>query len=112
MPYNPKLVARSRKLRKNMTPFEMKLWYEFLKLLPIRVHRQKIIGHYIVDFYIASVKLVIEIDGDSHFTDEALEYDMERTNYLASLGLFVLRFTNREVSDSFEGVCIEIQKYL
>ena len=112
LPYNPELVARAKKLRKNMTVAEKKLWYEYLRTFPHRVHRQRPINHFIVDFYCPKLKLVIELDGDSHFTPEAQEYDRKRTEVLAGYGLTVVRFTNGQVMDSFEGVCQTVGRYL
>ncbi|HBE56853.1 MAG TPA: endonuclease, partial [Cyanobacteria bacterium UBA11366] len=68
LPYNPALVARAKELRKNMTPAEKKLWYGYLRTFQFRVLRQRPIDHFIVDFYCPSLKLVIEVDGESHFT--------------------------------------------
>ena len=112
LPYNPELVARAKKLRKNMAAAEKKLWYGYLRTFPHRVYRQRPIDHYIVDFYCPKLKLVIEVDGDSHFTPEALEYDQKKTEILEGYGLTVVRFTNAEIVDSFEGVCAVIPKLL
>ena len=112
LPYNPELVARAKKLRKNMTVAEKKLWYGYLRTFTHRVHRQRPINHYIVDFYCPKLKLVIEVDGDSHFTSEAQEYDRRRTEILEGYGLQVVRFTNEQVKHDFEGVCQTIEKYL
>ena len=109
LPYNPALVARAKELRKNMTPAEKKLWYQYLKTFEFRVLRQRPIDHFIVDFYCPTLKLVIEIDGESHFTDEGQDYDRERTQRLEGHGLQVLRFTNQQILKSFENVCGEIQ---
>ena len=105
LPYNPKLVQRARELRKNMTKAERKLWYEYLRNFPLRVHRQRPIDHFIVDFYCPKLKLVIEIDGESHNSKQAQIYDAERTRRLEGYGLKVIRFTNEEVLTNFEGVC-------
>lgn len=110
--YNSKLKERAKRLRYEMTDPEKKLWFEYLGHLPLRVRPQHMIDNFIVDFYIASKKLVIEIDGESHFTESGTAYDTERSAILAGLGLRVLRFTNREVMENFEGVCEEIEKYL
>jgi len=112
LPYNPELVARAKKLRKNMAVAEKKLWYEYLRTFPHRVHRQRPINHYIVDFYCPKLKLVIEVDGESHFTPEAQEYDRKRTEILQGYGLKVVRFTNQQIMNNFEGVYSIIQKYL
>jgi len=74
--------------------------------------RQRPIDNFIVDFYCASAKLVVEIDGDSHAGDEAAASDMQRTHVLEGYGLTVVRFTNREVSCNFEGVCSQIEKLI
>ena len=105
LPYNKKLVDRAKELRKNMTPAEKKLWHEFLKYCDDRFWRQRPIDHFIVDFYCPARYLVIEIDGASHDSDEAQAYDEERTKVLEGYGLTVLRFTNQEVLENFEGVC-------
>lgn len=108
--HNKKLMPNARSLRKNMTKEERHLWYDCLKQLPVMVHRQKIIGHYIVDFYVASAKLVIELDGSQHFEAAGAAADQERDAFLASLGLTVLRIPNNEINQNFAGVCEEIWK--
>ncbi|MBP3371570.1 MAG: endonuclease domain-containing protein [Clostridia bacterium] len=110
--HNPNLTAVSKTLRKNMTKEERHLWYDFLKPLPQTVHRQKVIGKYVVDFYCASAKLVIELDGSQHYTDEGVETDIERDLYLQTQGIRVLRFSNLDVNRNFEGVCTEIMKHI
>jgi very-short-patch-repair endonuclease len=79
LPYNPDLIARARELRKMMTPEEKKLWYDYLRNFKFKVLRQRPIDHFIVDFYCPSLKLVIEVDGEVHFSDESQAYDYERT---------------------------------
>ncbi len=106
--HNKKLTKNSQALRKNMTKEERKLWYEFLKELPVTFHRQKVINNYIVDFYCASAKLVIEIDGTQHYLDEGKAKDEIRDNYLLSIGMTVLRYSNHEINNSFESVCQDI----
>jgi very-short-patch-repair endonuclease len=108
--YNPKLKERARELRKNMTLVETKLWLQFLRTHPSKFLRQKPLDNYIVDFYCANSRLVIEIDGDSHFTDQSREYDKTRTKSLEKYGLKVLRFTNLELLNNFDGACEEIEK--
>ena len=83
LPYNPDLVAKARELRKNMTPAEKKLWHGYLRSFKFRVLRQRPIAFFIVDFYCAALKLVIEVDGDSHFTEAGRAYDAERTSILS-----------------------------
>lgn len=111
LPYNQKLVEKAKELRKNMTLAEKKLWNNYLKTLKIRFLRQRPIDNFIVDFYCANLKLVIEIDGETHFTYEAKNYDSQRTSVLESYGLQVIRFTNEEVFKNFEGVCECIENY-
>ena len=110
--YNPKLLPLAQKLRRNMTREERRLWYVFLKQLPMTVNRQKIIGPYIVDFYCAGARLVIELDGSQHYEDRGVAADAERDAYLAGLGLRVLRYSNEDVNRNFDGVCEDILKYL
>jgi very-short-patch-repair endonuclease len=112
LPYNTELVARAKELRKNMTIAEKKLWYSYLKTFKFKVLRQRPIDHFIVDFYCPTLKLVIEIDGDSHFTDEGKDYDQERTQRLEGHGLKVLRFTNHQVLQDFKNVCEAIQNWI
>ena len=98
-----KTIAQT--LRKNMTKEERHLWYDFLRTYPQKFYRQKVIGKFIVDFYCAKAKLVIELDGSQHYEDNTLAYDNERTAYLQQYGLRVVRFSNREVHENFRGVC-------
>ena len=91
-----------------MTKEERHLWYDFFKKIPYTVNRQKIIGNYIVDFYCASAKIVVELDGSQHFEKEGHEKDIERDKYLNSLGIQVLRFSNYDINNSFNDVCEEI----
>ena len=95
-----------------MTDEEKHLWYDFLKNLPVSFNRQKVIGKYIVDFYCAKSKLVIEIDGSQHYEDEGLEKDKQRDKYLQNLGLTVIRYTNLDINLRFEDVCRDIYKML
>lgn len=110
MPYNPDLVVRSQELRKNPTPAEKKLWYGFLRNFKHRVLRQRPIDNYIVDFYCAALKLVIEVDGETHYTKEGKAYDAARTGVLEGYGRRLLRFNNHEVMEDFEAVCKTIEE--
>ena len=112
VPYNLRLRTPSRALRREATPAERKLWFEFLSYLPEKFTRQKPLGAYVADFYCSSARLVIEIDGDSHFTAEGEAYDAQRSAVLAGLNVRVIRFTNLEVREQFEAVCMRIQKAL
>jgi very-short-patch-repair endonuclease len=102
--YNSKLIPRARNMRKEMTPAEKHLWFNCLLNAPYKFRRQRPIGNFVVDFYCAELKLVIEVDGDSHFSEQGLAYDQERTQFLESRGLCVLRFTNDEVLYQTEAV--------
>ena len=106
--YNKSLVANARTLRKNMTKEEKHLWYDFLKRLPFTVNRQKNIGDFIVDFFIAEKRVVIEIDGAQHFESDNRDADKHRDDELLKLGITVLRYSNYEINKNFEAVCNDI----
>ena len=110
--YNKDLVSNAQALRKNMTPEEKHLWYDFLKRLPMKAHRQYNIGNYIVDFYIPQKQLVIEIDGIQHLTEEHKEKDQIRDKFLEGQGLRVLRFPNESIHKNFADVCQVILNYI
>ena len=112
IPKNNQLLDRAKNLRKNMTPQERRLWYQFLRTYPVKIYKQRIIGSYIVDFYCASAKLVIEIDGSQHFEEQGLAYDAERTSYLESLGLAVIRYSNADINCCFQRVCDSIHFHI
>ena len=103
--YRRGLTTRARVLRRDPTPAEKRLWYEFLRDLPRKFTRQKPLGHYVADFYCSSRRLVIELDGHSHYTEAAQRYDERRTASLELQGLRIARFTNTEVLQDFESVC-------
>ena len=105
---NSKLTGNAKTLRKNMTKEERHLWYDFLKTLPITVNRQKVIGNYIIDFYIASAKIVVELDGSQHYEDKGIANDTKRDAFLNDLGIKVLRYSNLDVNQRFESVCEDI----
>jgi len=106
------LKPKRKKLRNNLTFAEVLLWKELKhrKLDGKKFRRQESVGSYIVDFYCPDEKLVIELDGETHFTDEGIIYDVKRTKYLKSIGLRVLRFENNEVLGNIIGVLGEIKK--
>ena len=106
--YNRANIPLAKSLRKNMTPWERKLWYEFLRRYPIRFQRQKAIGNYIADFYCAKARLVIELDGGGHYTTAQAEKDDIRTRELQAMNLTVLRICNLDVDRDFIGVCKHI----
>ena len=88
-----------------MTPEEKHLWYDLLKRLPFKAHRQYNIGNYIVDFYIPQKQLVIEIDGVQHLTEEHEKKDQARDKFLKTQGLRVLSFPNESIRKNFSDVC-------
>ncbi len=104
MPAHEKIILRAQELRSNMTTTELKLWAELKgrQLEGVKFRRQHPISPYIVDFYAPQLKLVVEVDGDTH--DEQKEYDARRTDYLKRKGYDVLRFTNEEIHQDLEGV--------
>jgi len=109
---NPNNKTNAQRLRREMTKEERHLWYDFFKAVGIRANRQKPIGPYIVDFYIASTKLVVELDGSQHFEEEGQKHDEARDCFLREQGLTVLRYSNAEVNRNFRGVCEDIMRHL
>ena len=110
--HNGALTLNAKKLRKEMTKEEKHLWYDFLKDLPVNINRQKVIGNYIVDFYIPSAQIVIELDGSQHYEEDAKLKDDARDKCLSDMGILVLRYTNQEINSKFYGVCANIQKHI
>jgi very-short-patch-repair endonuclease len=104
------LKFRRKELRNGSTPAEIKLWsmLQHSNLGGYKFRRQHSVGFYILDFYCPSERLAIELDGDSHFTDDAIEYDRERTAYLNALNIKVVRFLNTDVYENLNGVCEKI----
>lgn len=110
--YNKANIPLAKALRKNMTPWERKLWYEYLRKYPVRFQRQKAIGDYIVDFYCAKAGLVIELDGGGHYTAEQADKDRVRTAELEAMHLTILRICNLDLDRNFSGVCEYIDLYV
>ncbi len=110
--YNKDNVILARSLRKNMTPWERKLWYNFLRTYSPRFQRQKLLGNYIVDFYCSKAKIIIELDGGGHFEPEQIRKDNERTVYLESTGLKVIRISNTAIDKNFNEVCEYIHRMI
>ena len=106
----PRLTPRARELRKNMTPEERHLWYDFLRTYPVRFLRQKVVGGYILDFYCASVKLAVEVDGTQHYAPDQIQYDAERERYLNGWGITVVRVPNSDIRTVFSEVCTKIDQ--
>ncbi len=110
--YNKSNIPLAKSLRKNMTPWERKLWYDFLRSYPIRFQRQKAIGNYIADFYSAKAKLIIELDGGGHYTTKQIKKDNGRTEELNKMDLKILRVCNLDIDRNFNGVCEYIDFYI
>jgi len=108
--YNSKLTQRARNLRINATKQENRLWYDFLRNYKPRFTRQRVVGNYILDFYCAQIKLAIELDGSQHYEENGANYDNQRTQWLESLGIAVIRFSNLDIDRNFEGVCLAIDE--
>ena len=104
------LLQKANDLRRAMTRQEKHLWYDFLSKYPIKIYRQRVIDNFIADFYCHSARLVIEIDGSQHYTEQGKIYDEARTEILEKYGLYVLRFSNKDIDESFEGICHIIDK--
>lgn len=112
LPYNENLKQYSRQLRENTTDAEKFLWTK-IRMRQLKGHqfyRQKPVGDYIVDFFCPRAKLAIEVDGSHHLVGETIEYDSIRNEYLSSLGLRVLRFTNTDVLAHIERVVESIEE--
>ena len=114
--YNKQNIPLAKNLRKNMTPWERKLWYDYLRYYPIRFQRQKAIGDYIADFYCAKARMIIELDGGGHYEPEQMKLDQVRTQKLEAMNLRVIRICNLDIDRNFQGVCEfldrEVQKSL
>ena len=107
-------MQRRKALRNRLTPAEAALWNRLKKsqLAGKKFRRQHSFGYYIIDFYCPSAKLVVELDGSIHDTEEAHRYDRQRDAFMTSLGLKVLRFRNEDVLQNMSGVLMEIERCL
>ena len=103
-----KMLGTARALRRTSTAQERKLWYLFLRDYPVKIYKQRIIESFVVDFYCAQARLVIELDGSQHYTEQGKAYDAERSAVLEQYGLLVLRFANNDVDNHFNAVCTQI----
>ena len=109
---NNELLNVARILRRNMTRQEKHLWYDFLRYYPVKIYKQRIIDNFIADFYCHSARLVIELDSSQHYTSQGKAHDAARTEILEGYGIYVLRFSNRDVDENFEGVCRVIDRVI
>jgi very-short-patch-repair endonuclease len=114
LPYNKNLKNLARNLRKNMTDAERRLWSKIRRkqLKAFQFYRQKNIGDFIVDFYCPAAKLIVEIDGGQHYSEENILKDEARDKFMSDLGFKVLRFSNSDVFNNIEGVVTEIYNHL
>ena len=110
--HNKELTVFAKTLRKNMTPEEKHLWYDYLKEYPVRFLRQKVIDNYIVDFYCHEARLIIELDGAQHYEEKGILKDRIRTEKLEERNLTVIRILNRDVNKNFKGVCEYIDEFV
>ena len=102
---NRELVSNARNLRREMTKEERHLWYDYLRLHPVKFRRQAVFGKFIVDFYCVKANLVIELDGSQHYDPQNQQADRIRTEYLEKFGVTVIRIANTDVTRNFRGVC-------
>lgn len=107
--YGTTVKTYARELRQNQTPEERRLWYRFLSTFHPHFRRQQVVGNYILDFYCATCHLAVELDGSQHYAPTGMDKDSQRTAYLEEQGISVLRFTNTDVKQNFEGVCLMIE---
>ncbi len=110
LPYNGKNKTLARNLRKNATRHENHLWYDFLHTYPVNFRRQQMIDDFIVDFYCKDARLVVEVDGSQHYSDEGIKKDQYRTEKLEKYDLMVIRITNQQLDKNFYGVCSYIDQ--
>jgi very-short-patch-repair endonuclease len=110
----PSTRGKRKNLRKSQTEAEMALWQKLRDkvFMDCKFYRQYGIGEYIADFYCPQHKLVIEIDGSQHYSDDGREYDESREKYMSSLSIKTIRFSNLDVLQNIEGVLAEIAKEL
>ena len=109
---NYKLLNIARILRHNLTRQEKHLWYDFLRDYPVKIYKQRIIDNFIADFYCHSARLIIELDGSQHYTNQGKANDKARTEILERYGIRVLRFSNKDIDEKFDGVCQMIDKVI
>lgn len=106
------MLKRARSLRKEMTPWERKLWYDFLRRYPVRFRKQHILGGFFLDFYCAAAGLVVELDGDQHYESLQKQHDALRTQFLNGKGILVVRYRNRNIDRNFSYICDQINFFV
>ena len=110
--YNGDNLGNAKFLRKNATRHEKRLWYDFLSKHKLRFQRQKPIDNFIADFYCHKAKLIIELDGAQHYSEEGKAKDEFRTERLEAYDLTIIRFTNYQIDNNFLGVCKFIDEFV
>lgn len=110
IPRDKTLLPLARKLRESMTRHERKLWYEFLRIHPVKFYKQRIIERYIVDFYCHKARLAIELDGSQHYEPKAQKKDAFRTVQIGQCQILVIRYDNLQIDRNFRGVCEDIDR--
>ena len=109
---NNQLLGNARFLRRNMTRQENHLWYDYLRHYPIKIYKQRIIDNFVVDFYCHQARLVIELDGSQHYSMDGKEQDKIRTEIIGQHEIQVLRFSNKDIDEKFDGVCCMIGRVI
>lgn len=102
------MLSNARKLRREMTPEERKLWYEFPRKYPVKFRKQHILGGFILDFYCPDALLVVELDGNQHFEADRQEHDSKRTEFLNRRNILVVRYRNVDIRKNFRWICEQI----
>ena len=111
--YKKSNLPNAKRMRREMTMEERKLWLFCLKQYDLHIYAQRPIKNYIVDFYIPKIKLAIELDGSQHYDEgHTEEYDKIRTTELNKYGVEVVRITNLDINKNFKGVCEYIDNLL
>ncbi len=109
-PQNRTLKERASSMRRHMTKEEFHLWYHYLRTYPIKFRRQTILAPFICDFSCHAAKLIVELDGSQHYTEEGKAHDDWRTEKLEKEGYHILRFSNKDIHENFYGVCMTIDR--
>lgn len=102
------MLCRARGLRREMTPHERRLWYEYLRTYPVKFRKQYVLDGFILDFYCMKARIAIELDGNQHYDPDALKYDEQRTAFLKRKGILVLRYRNKDLDDNLSYICDQI----
>ena len=110
--YSRTPIGNAKRLRREITKEERHLWHDCLKQLPVTVHPQKVLGNFIVDFYIASCKIVIEVDGSQHYEETHQEKGLQRDGALTEMGCKALRYSNADINQRFQHICVDIWNHV